>query len=106
MVKMSQILVWRCSRRKPYIIWPAGWAQEERAMIQEMTLPIKAGAVVEHCIIAENVVIGENAEVGAMPEGAENGVATVGAGVYIGDGAKIGPNAMIDHNVKDGEVEW
>ena len=28
-VKMSQILVWRCSRRKPYIIWPAGWAQEE-----------------------------------------------------------------------------
>ena len=41
-----------------------------------------------------------------MPEGAENGVATVGAGVYIGDGAKIGPNAMIDHNVKDGEVEW
>ena len=29
-LKISQILVWRCSRRRPYIIWPAGWAQEER----------------------------------------------------------------------------
>ena len=80
-------------------------ADVEDAVVMGGTV-IKAGAVVKHCIIAENVVIGENAEVGAMPEGAENGVATVGAGVYIGDGAKIGPNAMIDHNVKDGEVEW
>ena len=67
---------------------------------------IKSGAVVEHCIVAENVVIGENARVGAMPSGGENGVATVGSGVVIGDNAKIGPNAMVNHNVKDGEEQW
>ena len=42
----------------------------------------------KHCIVAENAVIGENAVVGAMPEDEENGVATVGPGVFVGDGAK------------------
>ena len=45
---------------------------------------IKAGAVVEHCIVAENVVIGENAVVGSMPKGKEHGVATIGSGITIG----------------------
>ena len=36
----------------------------------------------------------------------ESGFATIGSGVYIGDGAKIGPNAMIENNVKDGDVQW
>ena len=67
---------------------------------------IKAGAVVEHCIVAENVVIGENAVVGSMPKGEEHGVATIGSGITIGKGAKIGPNAMVNKNVEDGEEQW
>ena len=80
-------------------------AKVEDAVVMGGTV-IKAGAVVEHCIIAENVVIGENAVVGAMPTESENGVATVGSGVYIGDNAKIGPNAMVNNNVKGGEEQW
>ena len=80
-------------------------AKVEDAVVMGGTV-IKAGAVVEHCIVAENVVIGENAVVGAMPEGEENGVATVGPGVYVGDGAKIGPHAMVNNNVKGGEEQW
>lgn len=88
----------------------AGVKVEKGAKVQDAVVMgntiIKAGAVVEHCIIAENVVIGENAVVGAMPRDSESGVATIGSGVYIGDGAKIGPNAMIENNVKDGDVQW
>ena len=80
-------------------------AKVEDAVVMGGTV-IKAGAVVEHCIVAENVVIGENAVVGAMPKDGENGVATVGSGVYIGDNAKVGPNAMVNNNVKDGEEQW
>ena len=80
-------------------------AKVEDAVVMGGTV-IKAGAVVEHCIVAENVVIGENAVVGAMPSESENGVATVGPGVYIGDGAKIGPHAMVKNNVKGGEEQW
>ena len=80
-------------------------AKVEDAVVMGGTV-IKAGAVVEHCIVAENVVIGENAVVGAMPSENENGVATVGSGVYIGDGAKIGPHAMVNNNVKGGEEQW
>ncbi len=67
---------------------------------------IKEGAVVEHCIVAENVIIGENAHVGVTKEGEEQGVATIGSGVYVGSGAKIGSNAMVRENVKDGEEQW
>ena len=80
-------------------------AEVEDAVVMGGTT-IKAGAVVKHCIVAENVIIGENAVVGAMPEDSENGVATIGFGVYVGDNAKIGPNAMVNNNVKDGEEEW
>ena len=88
----------------------AGVTVEEGAKVEDAVVMggtvIKAGAVVEHCIVAENVVIGENAVVGAMPKDGENGVATVGSGVYIGDNAKVGPNAMVNNNVKDGEEQW
>ncbi|MBR5468398.1 MAG: glucose-1-phosphate adenylyltransferase [Firmicutes bacterium] len=88
----------------------AGVKVEDGAVVEDAVVMggaiIKAGAVVKHCIIGENVVIGENAVVGAMPENGENGVATVGPGVYVGDNAKIGPNAMVKENVKDGEEQW
>ena len=67
---------------------------------------IKEGAVVEHCIVAENAVIGENVVIGAVKDGEEQGVATIGPGVYVGSGAKIGSNAMVRENVKDGEEQW
>ena len=41
-----------------------------------------------------------------MPEGDENGVATVGAGVTVGKDAKVGPKAMVYSDVKDGEEKW
>jgi len=88
----------------------AGVKVEEGAEVEDAVIMggaiIKAGAKVKHCIIGENVVIGENAVVGAMPTDSENGVATVGPGVYVGDDAKIGPNAMVRENVKDGEEQW
>ena len=88
----------------------AGVRVEEGATVEDAVVMggtvIKSGAVVKHCIVAENAVIGENAVVGAMPEGEENGVATVGPGVYVGDGAKIGPHAMVNNNVKGGEEQW
>ena len=77
----------------------------EDAVVMGGTI-IKAGAVVKHCIVAENVVIGENAVVGAMPQGEENGVATIGPGVYVGANATVGANAMVRTNVKDGEEQW
>ncbi len=67
---------------------------------------IKAGAVVEHCIVAENAIIGENAHIGVTKEGEEQGVATIGSGVYVGSGAQIGSNAMVRENVKDGGEQW
>ncbi len=67
---------------------------------------IKEGAVVEHCIVAENAIIGENAHIGVTRDGEEQGVATVGPGVYVGNGARIGSNAMVRANVKDGEEQW
>jgi glucose-1-phosphate adenylyltransferase len=65
---------------------------------------IKAGAKVSHCIIAEDVVVGAGSVIGAAPTETENGVATIGPNVKIGAGAQIGPNAMIDSDVKEGEV--
>lgn len=86
----------------------AGVKVEEGAVIEDAVIMggsiIKKGAVVKHCIIAENAIIGENAVVGAMPAEEQNGVATVGAGVYVGDNAVVGADAMIYENVKDGEV--
>lgn len=67
---------------------------------------IKEGAVVEHCIVAENAIIDEDAHIGVTKEGEEQGVATIGPGVYVGSGAQIGSNAMVRKNVKDGEVQW
>lgn len=72
---------------------------------------IKAGAKVEHCIVAENITIEEGATVGKMPESGLNitepgDVATVGSGVKIGKGATVGPKAMISNDVKDGEEQW
>ena len=67
---------------------------------------IKEGAVVEHCIVAENAVIGENVVIGVVKDGEEQGVATIGPGVYVGSGARIGSNAMVRENVKDGEEQW
>ena len=88
----------------------AGVTVEEGAQIEDAVVMggtvIKAGAVVKHCIIAEDVTIEENAVVGAMPEGDENGVATVGAGVTVGKDAKVGPKAMVYSDVKDGEEKW
>ena len=88
----------------------AGVRVEKGAVIEDAVIMggtvVKAGAVVKHCIIAENVTIGENAVVGAMPNGEENGVATVAAGVVIGDNAKIGPKAMVSKNVEGGGEEW
>ena len=87
----------------------AGVTVEEGAVVEDAVIMggtvIKKGAVVKHCIIAENVVIGEGAVVGEIPtDGGNGGVATIAAGVYVGDGAKISPDALIDENVKDGEV--
>jgi glucose-1-phosphate adenylyltransferase len=87
----------------------AGVTVEEGAVVEDAVIMggtvIKKGAVVKHCIIAENVVVGEGAVVGEIPtDGGNGGVATIAAGVYVGDGAKIGPDALIDENVKDGEV--
>ena len=88
----------------------AGVRVEKGAVIEDAVVmgntTIKSGAVVKHCIVAENVTIGENAVVGAMPNGEENGVATVGAGITIGDNAKVGPKAMVKKNVEGGEEEW
>ncbi len=67
---------------------------------------IKEGAVVEHCIVAENAVVGEDARVGVTKEGEEQGVATIGPGVYVGERAVIGSNAMVRKNVKEGEEQW
>ena len=88
----------------------AGVQVEEGAIVEDSVIMgqtvIKAGAVVRHSIVAENVTVGKNAIVGAIPKDGEKGVATVGSGVTIGDSAKIGPNAMIDHDVKDGDEQW
>ena len=88
----------------------AGVQVEEGAVVEDAVVMgntvIKAGAKVQHCIIAENVVIGMNALVGAMPDGENDGVATVGPGVEVGDRALIGPKAMVNSNVKDGDTQW
>ncbi|MCD8365826.1 MAG: glucose-1-phosphate adenylyltransferase, partial [Clostridiales bacterium] len=67
---------------------------------------IKEGAVGEHCIVSENAIIDENATVGGVKEGEDQGVATIGPGVYVGSAAKLGSNAMVRENVKDGEEVW
>lgn len=53
---------------------------------------VKAGARIEHAIIAEKAVIGENAVIGA-PDG---GIAVVGKGITVEDGARIDPGVQYD----------
>lgn len=88
----------------------AGVKVEEGAVIEDAVVMgvsvIKAGAQVKHCIVGERAVIGRDAIVGAMPEGDEKGVATVGPGCLIGDGATVGPKAMVNSNIKEGEIQW
>lgn len=71
---------------------------------------IEQGAEVHYSIIAENVRVKKGAEVGERPEDAKEiskwGVAVVGEGVTIGEGAKVGPKAMIEKDIKAGEMAW
>ncbi len=91
-------------------ILSAGVKVEHGAVVKDAVIMgnvvIKEGAVVEHCIVAENAVVGEDARIGVIREGEEQGVATIGPGVYIGERAVIGSNAMVRENVKEDEEQW
>ena len=69
---------------------------------------VKEGAVIQYAIVAENAIIDKKAVIGERPEDMKNlddwGVAVVGANVTIGKKCVVPPKAMIDKDMKGGEV--